>query len=77
MTAKGTVFLALEDETGIANVVVTPQLFEERRRVITQEPALRVTGRLQNRAGVIHVKADRITALAETAVPAGASHDFH
>jgi error-prone DNA polymerase len=76
-TAKGFLFISLEDETGIANVVVTPQLFEEHRLVITQESALRVTGRVQNRAGVIHVKADRITALAETAVPAGASHDFH
>ena len=76
-TAKGFLFISLEDETGIANVVVTPQMFEERRLVITQEPALRVTGRVQNRAGVIHVKAAEITALAETAVPAGASHDFH
>jgi error-prone DNA polymerase len=76
-TAKGFLFISLEDETGIANVVVTPQLFEERRLVITQEPALRVTGVVQNRAGVIHVKAAEITALAENAVPAGASHDFH
>ncbi|MFM8620005.1 MAG: error-prone DNA polymerase [Opitutaceae bacterium] len=76
-TAKGFLFVSLEDETGIANVVVTPQLFEERRLVITQEPALRVTGRLQNRHGVIHVKAEVIEALGEPAVPAGASHDFH
>jgi len=76
-TAKGFLFISLEDETGIANVVVTPQLFEEQRLVITQEPALRVTGLVQNRAGVIHVKAAEIIALAQNAVPAGASHDFH
>ena len=76
-TAKGFLFISLEDETGIANVVVTPQLFEERRLVISQEPALRVTGRLQNRHGVIHVKAEVIEALGEPAVPAGSSHDFH
>ena len=45
--------------------------------MISQEPALRVTGRLQNRHGVIHVKAEVIEALGEPSLPAGASHDFH
>ena len=75
-TAKGFVFISLEDETGIANVIVVPQLFEARRLVITQEPALRITGRLQNQHGVIHVKAEKIEALTGTALPAQASHDF-
>jgi error-prone DNA polymerase len=75
-TAKGFVFVSLEDETGIANAVVSPQLFERQRLVITQEPALRITGRLQNQQGVIHVKAEKINALREAAVPAQASHDF-
>jgi error-prone DNA polymerase len=76
-TAKGFVFISLEDETGIANAVVLPALFERRRLVITQEPSLRITGPLQNVSGVIHIKAERIEALAEPALPAQASHDFH
>lgn len=75
-TAKGFVFISLEDETGIANVIVVPQLFEARRLVITQEPALRITGKLQNLHGVIHVKADTIEALTLSDLPAQASHDF-
>jgi error-prone DNA polymerase len=75
-TAKGFVFISLEDETGIANSIVLPQLFEARRLVITQEPALRITGKLQNLHGVIHVKAEKIEALTEAALPAQTSHDF-
>lgn len=76
-TAKGFVFVSLEDETGIANAIVVPQLFESQRLVITQEPALCITGKLQNLHGVIHVKAEKIEALTEAALPAQASHDFH
>ncbi|MBI5688450.1 MAG: error-prone DNA polymerase [Verrucomicrobia bacterium] len=76
-TAKGFMFISLEDETGIANIIVIPQLFEARRLVITQEPALRITGRLQNQEGVIHVKAEEIEALADPALTPQASHDFH
>ncbi|MDO8541645.1 MAG: error-prone DNA polymerase [Opitutaceae bacterium] len=75
-TAKGFVFISLEDETGIANVIVVPKLFEARRLVVTQEPALKITGKLQNQHGVIHVKAEKIEALTEVALPAQASHDF-
>lgn len=75
-TAKGFVFISLEDETGIANAIITPQLFEAKRLMLTQEPALLVTGKLQNLHGVIHVKADTLAALTEAAVPAQASHDF-
>jgi error-prone DNA polymerase len=75
-TAKGFTFISLEDETGIANVIVVPQLFEARRLVITQEPALQITGRLQNQHGVIHVRAEKIEALASAVLPAQASHDF-
>jgi error-prone DNA polymerase len=75
-TAKGFVFISLEDETGIANSIVLPQLFEARRLVITQEPALRITGKLQNLHGVIHVKAEKIEALTAAALPAQTSHDF-
>ncbi len=76
-TANGFVFISLEDETGIANAVVLPQLFERDRLIITQEPALKITGRLQNVANVIHVRAERIEPLRESDLPAQASHDFH
>ncbi|HYP17518.1 MAG TPA: error-prone DNA polymerase [Opitutus sp.] len=76
-TAKGFVFISLEDETGIANAVVLPQLFERLRLVITQEPALRITGRLQNVSGVQHVKAEIIEPLREADLPAQDSYDFH
>ncbi|WP_414660112.1 DNA polymerase III subunit alpha [Horticoccus sp. 23ND18S-11] len=76
-TAKGFMFISLEDETGIANVIVVPQLFEALRLLITQEPALRISGKLQNQHGVIHVKAEKIEALTAAALPAQASHDFH
>ncbi len=76
-TAAGFVFLSLEDETGIANAVVVPQLFERLRLVITQEPALKITGRLQNVSNVTHVRAETIEPLRESDLPAQASHDFH
>jgi error-prone DNA polymerase len=76
-TAKGFVFISLEDETGIANAVVLPQLFERLRLVITQEPSLRITGPLQNVSGVQHVKAEIIEPLRCDTLPAQASHDFH
>ena len=75
-TANGFVFISLEDETGIANAVVIPQLFERHRLVITQEPALKITGRLQNVSNVIHVRAERIEPLRESDLPAQVSHDF-
>ena len=75
-TAKGFVFISLEDETGVANAVVRPDLFEQRRMVINEEPALCIVGRLQNQAGVIHVKAETIEALNLAELPEQASHDF-
>lgn len=76
-TAKGFVFVSLEDETGISNAIVTPPLFEANRLVITEEPFLVIEGILQHRDGVIHIKADRFERL-DTGSPAGsASHDFH
>jgi error-prone DNA polymerase len=75
-TAKGFVFVSLEDETGIANAVVPPSNFEKQRLVITQEPSLIITGKLQNISGVIHIRAEQIQALSERALPAQASHDF-
>jgi error-prone DNA polymerase len=74
-TAKGFVFLSLEDETGIANVIVTPQLFQRHRLVLVTEPILLVEGVLQKQDGVVSVKAGRVQGLPPLAhnVP---SHDF-
>jgi error-prone DNA polymerase len=74
-TAKGFVFLSLEDETGIANVIVTPDLFARRRPALVAEPFLLVEGILQMQDGVVSVRAARVEPLARPAhaVP---SHDF-
>lgn len=75
-TAKGFCFITLEDETGHANAIVRPALFESHRLVINLEPALIITGRVQNAEGVIHVQADGIEKLPDIGLPAQASHDF-
>jgi error-prone DNA polymerase len=75
-TAKGFVFLSLEDETGIANVIITPDTFESNRIVVTRSRFLRIEGPLQNQEGVVHVKAYRITPLDITSAAIG-SRDFH
>ncbi len=62
-TAKGFVFLSLEDETGIANVIITHDLFEEQRLLITRSRFLLVAGPVQNQSGVIHVKAQGVSPL--------------
>jgi error-prone DNA polymerase len=62
-TAKGFVFLSLEDETGIANVIFTPDSFEENRVAITRSRFVQVEGPLQRQDDVIHIKARRITQL--------------
>jgi error-prone DNA polymerase len=75
-TAKGFCFITLEDETGHVNAIVRPPLFEECRLLINLEPALCITGRLQNEGGVIHVLAEAIQALPPLGLPAQASHDY-
>jgi len=75
-TAKGFVFLSLEDETGIANAIITPQLFDKDRTVVVHHPYLLIEGRLQNRENVTSVKVERIEALTVTRAETG-SHDFH
>ncbi len=76
-TAKGFCFITLEDETGHANAIVRPDLFEDCRLIINLEPALVITGRVQNESGVIHLMAEEITVLPAVGLPAQASHDFH
>ena len=74
-TAKGFVFLTLEDETGIANIIVRPDLFTDQRTAIVREPYLLVEGILQIQEGVTSVKAERFIALGGEAPPID-SHDF-
>lgn len=59
-TAKGVIFLTLEDETGVANIVVWRALYEKYRRAVISGRLLRVTGRIQRENGVVHVLADVI-----------------
>jgi error-prone DNA polymerase len=74
-TAKGFVFLTLEDETGIANIIVRPDLFTEQRRMIIGEPYLLIEGVLQIQEGVTSVKAERVVSLTGGG-PEPQSHDF-
>ena len=75
-TAKGFVFLTLEDETGIANIIVRPDLFAQDRSVIVEEPFLLIEGVLQNQDGVISVRAEVVQGLGGTSVDFEA-HDFY
>jgi error-prone DNA polymerase len=75
-TAKGFVFLSMEDETGIANIIVTPQMYEQNQVTVTRSRFLLVEGPLQNQDNVIHVKAARLTPLDDKSVEIR-SHDFH
>jgi error-prone DNA polymerase len=75
-TANGFVFLSIEDETGISNAIITPQLFREYRMVVTGQPFLLIEGELQNQEGVVSVKAERVQALPITRAEM-VSHDFH
>ncbi len=75
-TAKGFVFISMEDETGIANVIVTPDLFERERLTVTRGKFLLAEGPLQNQDGVIHVKATRLHSLSSQMLEVR-SHDFH
>ena len=82
-TAKGFVFLNLEDETGLVNVIVRPALFRRHRLTIMGEPFLLVEGALQHQDGVTSIRAERLWPLRERleaapAPPEGPpSHDFH
>ena len=75
-TAKGFVFLSLEDETGIANAIITPQLFDQDHTVVVHNPFLLIEGRLQNQDNVISVKAEHVFPLKLTKAEPE-SHDFH
>ena len=77
-TAKGFVFLTLEDETGISNIIIRPDLYAADRTVVVESSFLLVEGILQNQDGVTSIKAERMSRLEgmpdEAAID---SHDFH
>jgi error-prone DNA polymerase len=75
-TAKGFVFLSLEDETGVANAIVTPGLFQKNRLLLSSEKFLMVEGILQNQDNVISVKAEQVLPLSITRAETS-SHDFY
>ena len=75
-TAKGVCFLSLEDETGITNAIVSPELFEAERLRISTEPFLLVEGLVQRRHGTVHVRALRLERLPDHGIQTAASHDF-
>ncbi|MFM7100385.1 MAG: error-prone DNA polymerase, partial [Verrucomicrobiota bacterium] len=75
-TAQGICFVSLEDESGVTNVIVPPDLFEARRLVITGEPFLVVEGLVQHRHDTVHVKARTIDWLPYGRLEGARSHDF-
>ena len=75
-TAKGFVFLSLEDETGVANAIITPDLFHRNRLLLASERFLAIEGILQNQDNVVSVKAERVLPLFVTKAET-VSHDFH
>ena len=75
-TAHGFLFLSMEDETGISNVIVEPDMYSRNREVLVREPFLLVEGVLQNQQDSISVKAGRVSALDVNAIPVP-SHNFH
>jgi error-prone DNA polymerase len=75
-TAKGFVFLSLEDETGISNAIVTPIVYEQYRRLVTYGKFLLLEGKLQNQDNVVSVKVETVRSLEVSDVELR-SHDFH
>jgi error-prone DNA polymerase len=75
-TAKGMMFMSLEDETGIANTIIAPDLLQKNRVLLISERFLMVEGILQNQDNVIHVRAEKVAPLRVTQAET-VSHDFH
>ena len=75
-TAQGFIFLSMEDETGISNIIIKPQMYETHKAIVSRSRFLRVEGRLQNQDGVVHVMAMHVEPLGMVPM-AVTSHDFH
>jgi error-prone DNA polymerase len=76
-TAKGFVFISLEDETGVSNAIVEPELFEQFRLLITEEDFLLIEGQVQNSDNVVLIKTRNIKPLVHGQLIGSESHDFH
>jgi error-prone DNA polymerase len=76
-TSKGVIFLNLEDETGLINVICTPDVWKRYRKVARTAPALEIRGLLERHQGVINVLARRIVALPVGLADLLKSRDFH
>jgi error-prone DNA polymerase len=74
-TAKGFVFLTLEDETGVSNIIVRPDLFDRERMTVIRQPFLLVEGVLQHQDGVLSVRAERLHGIEGSA--SVDAHDFY
>ena len=75
-TAKGMMFMSLEDETGIANAIIAPDLLQKNRVLLISERFLMIEGILQNQDNVIHIRAEKVSPLRVTRAET-VSHDFH
>ncbi|MDP9186843.1 MAG: OB-fold nucleic acid binding domain-containing protein, partial [Verrucomicrobiota bacterium] len=75
-TAKGFVFVSLEDETGVSNAIVDPDLFERFRLLITEEDFLLIEGEVQNSDNVVLIKTREIRPLSHDELVGSESHDF-
>ena len=75
-TAKGLIFLTLEDETGNSNIIVMPDVYAKDPMVVLHERFVKVKGTVQNQDGIVHLKAQKILPLHVTAAETR-SHDFH
>ena len=75
-TASGLIFITLEDETGYANVIVMPHIYEKYRQAVLEPRFVRVSGKIQNQDGIVHLKAEDVEPLMVSGIQM-ASHDFH
>jgi DNA polymerase III alpha subunit len=75
-TASGFIFISLEDESGIANVIITPDIYDRNRMTVVNEKILLVEGKLQNLENVVSVKAEKVSALRVSEAEVK-PHDFH
>src|SRR4029450_694712 len=73
-TAKGFMFLSLEDETAVSNIIVPPQLFDKYRQELVGHPFLLIEGALQNQDNVISVKASHVQPLSFAVVCVTSQH---
>jgi error-prone DNA polymerase len=75
-TAKGLILVTLEDETGNANVIVMPDIYEKYRQAVLEPRFIRVSGTVQIQDGIVHLQVEHVEALTVSAAQME-SHDFH